>query len=243
MFHPPVWHGKMAQKHLLLRSSLEPTTRILGRRPWADSLRPSLPCHGATCRQSDSTCNSSFSHSPWFILARTQWKARIVIIMLWWFLEGKQVTSLNNMMNLGSHCLAKAQSHWSRCYDLGVCTVWHLTMRKLTWLFRSANSCIQAIYSCLQQRCTVFLDHFGILIDDFGWFLDIFGPFGLLYLWWFLEGLCQFQSPKPLGFQVLHFPQDPSYGGRYFRRAWPEGVQRLIGGKVRFELSWILKLY
>ena len=34
------------QKHVLLRSSLEPTTRILGRRPWADSLRPSFSqCH------------------------------------------------------------------------------------------------------------------------------------------------------------------------------------------------------
>lgn len=143
MFHPPFG-----------RSSLEPTTRILGRRPWADSLRPSLSCHGATCRQSDSTCNSSFSHSPWFILSRTQWKAWIVIIMLWWFLEGKQVTSLNNVMNLGfSHCLAKAQSHWSRCYDLGVCTVWHLQcdvffffrpflktnkdMAYMHWIFRS----------------------------------------------------------------------------------------------------------
>ena len=74
-----------------------------------------------------------------------------------------------------------------------------------------------------------------MILDDFLTYLDIFGP--LLYLWWFLEGLCQLQSPKPLGFQVLHFPQDPSYGGRYFCRAWPEGVQRLIGGKVRFELS------
>ena len=44
------------QKHVLLRSSLEPTTRILGRRPWADSLRPSLPPRSATCRQSSASC-------------------------------------------------------------------------------------------------------------------------------------------------------------------------------------------
>lgn len=159
MFHPPFG-----------RSSLEPTTRILGRRPWADSLRPSLSCHGATCRQSDSTCTSSFSHSPWFILSRTQWKAWIVIIMLLWFLEGKQVTSLNNVMNLGSHCLAKAQSHWSRCYDLGVCTVWHLQC-DVCFFFSDSFWKLSKTW----PECTVFLDHFGILIDDFGWFFDIFG--------------------------------------------------------------------
>ena len=178
----------------------------------------------------DSYCQEhNGKHELWLSCYYDSWKAnKLHPLIMWWTLALAIVWLRLNPIEADATTLESAPSGTYHAMCVFFFRLFLKTIKDMAWVY-----CIFRSFWYPHWWFWMIFWHIWTYLD----LLDCFICGG------FLRVFASSKAQSHLDPKVLHLPQDPSYGGRYFCRAWPEGVQRLIAVKVRFELSWILKLY